>query len=518
MPERVSSSIDIDAAGLAEAADVALVLVDRGGRPVLVNRAARQMAGCGDAPVTLRRVLAALFPSPRERRLALPALRDALLGARIPVRIETLAPDGERSLLTSIGPYRAQDGRIHGALIMAIETGELRVVQHRLEQVAEGLTRAVEERTRELARSERKYREFFDAGPDAYIALDRTGRIEEINRTALRMTGFARADVLGRRAARLIPPAARVSLRAAVAAFLRDGAVENFELTLPRRDGNELTVVIGAVTIEDDTGATAGARVVLRDITHRVALEKQIAALDRLAATGQLAAGVAHEINNPLQAVVVHLDILRESLPADFAERDSADRVAEGVRRIQQIVRDLLDLHRGSADEHASIDINDVVREALGLVTTPLRHRGLAVNTDLALEVPPVRGNARHLYQVVLNLLLNAMHATPRGGSVTVRTRHVPGADQVQIDIVDTGPGIPEELLAHIFDPFHGTRKERGTGLGLFVTYGLVRQHGGTIEVDSRPARGSTFKVLLPRRQPPAAVPGVPPAGESSPR
>ncbi len=483
---------------LIESDPAGLVILDTRGRILFANGAARRYAGTRAAPARLAELLGAVAPSRSERRALVGTIRAALDGAAPTPPVEVASSRHGTYLMVAAGTWRDESGRVAGAVVSLSVAGPLRLMNEQLEQYAARLEQMVFERTRELERSEQKYRDLFDAGPDIYVTVNRAGRIEEVNRTALRLTGYGRRDLVGRRATALLGHEARRTVWRALPGFLEHGTLENLEFELPRKDGQPLHVIANAALVQDAGGRPLGARVVLRDITHRTLLQRQLSAVDRLAATGQLAAGVAHEINNPLQAVLVHLSLVEEELPRDFSERDSWDRILEGVHRIQQIVADLLDLHRGTDQDSGFVDVNRVVGEALGLVQVPARHRGVTLLADFAAQLPAVRASGRHLYQITLNLLLNAMDAVPRGGSVALRTRHAIGQNHVEIDISDSGPGIPEEMLAHIFDPFRTTRGRRGTGLGLFVTYGLVRQYGGRIHVDSAPGRGTTFRVYFP--------------------
>jgi PAS domain S-box-containing protein len=368
----------------------------------------------------------------------------------------------------------------------------------RAEQRAAELETELAARTLELARSEDKYRELFDASPDLYFVVDARGRIAEVNRTALRATGYRHEELLGRRAPKLVAPEARRRLWAALPGFVETGRVENLELTIRRRDGSPIETIISASAVRDELGHLIGAHAVLRDVTSRLALQRQLLQADRLVATGRLAAGVAHEINNPLQAIMLHLALIEAALPENFAEREAFERVREGVRRIRQIVAALLDLHRGGDQLLQPVDVHAVLEEALGLAQTPLRHGNVRVQRDLAPELPRVWAVERHVYQVLLNLILNALDAMRDGGQLTVRTRFLLAAGEIEIDIGDTGPGIAENLLPQIFDPFFTGGDRSRTGLGLFITYGLVRQHGGRLQVDSQPGRGTTFRVFFP--------------------
>lgn len=492
--------LPLDLDSLARAAGLGLVVLDGRGRILEVDRQVRAVVGIERPRPTLAALLRALFPERACRVRAVRALRGALEGRSSDGEIEAGGGFSARvAPFPATGTAAAGElGREdRGAVVVLSTPRGAGASGEQLQRYAASLERIVDDRTRELARSEAKYRELFDASPDIYLTIGQSGRIEEVNLTALRLTGRRRDEVVGRQFVRLLTGPARRSALAARPAFLDHGSIENLELQVLRRSRHPLDVIANVEAVHDGEGRIVGARAILRDITDRVVLERQISHVDRLAATGQLAAGVAHEINNPLQAVLVHMSLVEDQLAPDFPERGSWDRVKEGVRRIQQIVADLLDLHRGSEREVGPVDVNRVAGEAFGLVQVPLRHRSITAQADFGEGLPPVRAVARHVYQVVLNLLLNAMDAMPNGGTLGLRTRRALGSNGVEIDISDSGPGISSDVLAHIFDPFASPGR-RGTGLGLFVTYGLVRRHGGRIQVDSTPGRGSQFRVIFP--------------------
>ena len=490
--------------------------VDAGGSPLALAGAARL-----DAPAApgrrarLRDLLRALVADRGGRATLVAALGAVLeLGERRTVRAEGATTGRE----VTIAPAPWPGG---GAVLSAFPLESLASELTRAEQRAADLQADLRARTSELARSEDKYRELFDASPDLYLVVDERGRIAEVNRTALRATGYRYEELVGRRVPKLLVPEARRRLAAALPAFVEAGRVENLELTVRRRDGSPIEAIVNAAAVRDERGRLVGAHAVLRDITSRLALQQQLLQADRLVATGRLAAGVAHEINNPLQAIMLHLALTEGALPEGFPERDAFERVREGVRRIRQIVAALLDLHRGGDQLLQAVDVHHVLEEALGLAQMPLRHGGVRVQRDLAPELPPVRAVERHVYQVLLNLILNAHDAMREGGQLTVRTRHLLAAGEIEIDIGDTGPGIPENLLPQIFDPFFTGGDRSKTGLGLFVTYGLVRQHGGRLQVDSQPGRGTTFRVFFPASEELEAVDGGPsialPANDAPP-
>jgi signal transduction histidine kinase len=259
-------------------------------------------------------------------------------------------------------------------------------------------------------------------------------------------------------------------------------------------------------------GAVEEIRAALRDVTRRKKLQRQLVQTERLATTGRLAASVAHEINNPLQALLMHLSMVEDALPQDFPERDSWERIQQGIRRVNQVVQDLLDLHRVERARRRRVDLNKLVREALGLARTQLD--ASRVQTQVALEpgLPWVPGDPQHLYQIVLNLVLNGTEAMPSGGVLRVVTRSDPR--RVTLEFQDTGRGIPSEELSSMFNPFFTRRGgEEPTGFGLFVTYSLVKEHHGDIEVEGHPGEGALIRVRLPREETADAGP----AGQAGP-
>jgi signal transduction histidine kinase len=229
-------------------------------------------------------------------------------------------------------------------------------------------------------------------------------------------------------------------------------------------------------------------------------MQRSLSHAERLAVSGRIMAEVAHEVGTPLHSVAGHLELLRRSLPAGSGQ-DVLRRVSvieSQLGRVIDIITQLLNLTRRSAGAPAAVDINSLLRETVELVRPGVSGAALGLRIETAPDVPPVRGHASQLQQVILNLLTNAMDATPPGGRVEVTTR-ARGGGQVVIEVRDTGVGIAPDHRRQIFEPFFSTKEPgRGTGLGLFISSQIVREHKGTIELDSEPGRGSTFRVCLP--------------------
>ena len=244
--------------------------------------------------------------------------------------------------------------------------------------------------------------------------------------------------------------------------------------------------------------------------THQLRLaELETARSEKLASVGLLAAGIAHELNNPLTGVLTFSHLMRQKLPDGSPDAEDMDLVIRETKRCASIIRRLLDFARQKSPEKKFTDINRVVEETARFIERPAHLQDTEIRLDLSAELPSAWVDEDQVKQVIMNMLVNAQHATENGGSITVRTRlcNVPlGADgagqavpAAEISIVDTGCGIPESDLKRIFDPFF-TSKEvgKGTGLGLSVSHGIVQAHGGVIKVASTVGEGTTFSVYLP--------------------
>ena len=239
-----------------------------------------------------------------------------------------------------------------------------------------------------------------------------------------------------------------------------------------------------------------GRLIIFDDITDRDELERRLVQADKLSSIGLLAAGVAHEVNTPLAVISTYAQMLAKQISEDEQKSKLLDKIAKQTFRASEIVNSLLSFSRTSTTEFVELDVSKVIQETLSLVEHQLKKSGVEVILE-APALPAVKGNAGKLQQVFLNLFLNARDAMESGGTLSVHAWTENGF--ARIDVADNGQGISPEHLERIYDPFFTTKAARkGTGLGLSVTYGIVREHGGTIEVDSRLGAGSRFRVELP--------------------
>jgi two-component system NtrC family sensor kinase len=236
------------------------------------------------------------------------------------------------------------------------------------------------------------------------------------------------------------------------------------------------------------------------------AAEAEIAQGEKLASIGQLAAGIAHELNNPLTGVLTFTSLLRKKLPDGSTDAEDLDLVIRETKRCASIIRRLLDFAREKVPSKGFIALNPLIEEVVRFVDRPATLQNIEIRTELDPTLPQVWGDADLIKQVVLNIVVNATQAIADNGKIVVRTRLVAAAKgapdappTVEIAISDDGCGIPEANLQRIFDPFFTTKEVgKGTGLGLSVSYGIVKAHGGAIKVESVVGEGTTFRVQLP--------------------
>jgi PAS domain S-box-containing protein len=408
-------------------------------------------------------------------------------------------------------PGREGSARVLGAYASrprAFSADDERFLSAAANVLASALARSDAEQ--ELLARERQLRAVFDGARDPMLIVADDGTIVEANAAAFALFGRARGGLAGLRldeVAPLAPAAARAGGWRALLA--RGGDRGEAELEAGGRRRQVEVAVTPAIL-------PGRGLVALRDVTDTRLLQARLALADRLASVGTLAAGVAHELNNPLAYVSANLAFLSDRLErvgrllagahpapsdADLARElgDAVREAREGADRMRVIVRDLRTFSRAEDERSGAVDLAPVIASCVNVAWPEIRRRA-RLTRDLA-PVPPVHGNAARLGQVFLNLLVNAAQAIPDGApdrhEIRVVTRALPDG-RVAAEVRDTGCGIPAEHLARVFDPFFTTKPPGvGTGLGLAICHGIVTGLGGAFEVESAPGAGATFRVLL---------------------
>lgn len=326
------------------------------------------------------------------------------------------------------------------------------------------------------------------------LSLNLEGRIESWNSAMEQLYGLKRSEAVGRHLSEVFPPDLLAEVPAGGKAP-EPHSLYKFRLTTAA--GRGLVVNVSATPLADLGGRVIGGLLIFNDLTERVNLEDQLVQADKLSSIGLMAAGVAHEVNTPLAVIASQGQMLMRQASPDDPRWRTIEKIVKQAFRASEIVNSLLKFSRVSGSEFTEIDLNKVIQETVSLVEPMLKTSKVSLNLQLASELPQVWGNSGKLQQVFMNLVVNARDAMPRGGELTLATERENGS--VRVEVCDTGVGIEPDHLTKIFDPFFTTKaKSRGTGLGLAVTYGIIREHSGNVVVESQPGRGSTFRLEFP--------------------
>jgi len=365
-----------------------------------------------------------------------------------------------------------------------------------LNQDLEGI---VLERSEALAVSERQYRQIFEVSRDMVLVVDSQGRIVDINPAGCRELGFGGPDTSPRNERFQVFFENDHDWQQLKAAIERDGFVTNSEITLRRLDGSAMRSLVSASLVLEPSEKDHTFHFQIRDIERRHLIREQMAQADRLASIGQLSSGIAHEINNPLGVILGYTQLMLRNEPEDSDRRRDLKTIEKHVRNCKAIVEDLLNFARRSEPTKEKVDIHKTIDDVLGFIRQHSGSNRIDVLTDYDRRIPAMVLDEKKIKQVLINLLMNARHAVGDAGQIRVATDYAPSSRQVTIKVTDNGYGIEEQHLQHIFDPFFTTKPTgEGTGLGLSVSYGIVKKHGGEILVESKPGQGSTFSVVLP--------------------
>ncbi len=335
------------------------------------------------------------------------------------------------------------------------------------------------------------------------LVLDLDDRVESWNTQLELMYGLSRERTRGQPVDKVLP----AELVAELLRFRSDSGIHNlYRYRVRTPSGSERALNIAVAPLVSKRFEPIGRLLIFDDVSERVELEQQLAEAEKLSSVGLLAAGVAHEVNTPLTVISSYAQMLSKQLPNEDARGKLLEKIIKSTFRASEIVNNLLNFSRTGSAQMVPVDLHRVVRDTLALLEHPLRTSHVEVETRFAQQPPLVQGNAGKLQQVFLNLFLNARDAMPEGGRLRVHTETSEGAVQVQVS--DSGQGISQKHIHRIYDPFFTTKAARagngdilrsGVGLGLSVTYGIVKEHAGTIRVESSQSQGTAFLLEFPR-------------------
>jgi two-component system, NtrC family, sensor kinase len=355
----------------------------------------------------------------------------------------------------------------------------------------------LEDKSETLRRSERKYRRIFEGSMEMIFVIDNHGNFIDINPAGISMLGYMSiGEIQGINFNDFLVKPDRIEKL--FEKINSNGFVEDWDCTLRTKNGRELQVLVSS-TPHIDNGNTGGYEGIIKNITQRKNMEQQLLKADKLASLGQLAAGVAHEINNPLGLILGYTQLLIRNESVESQKKEDLNTIEKHTRNCKMIVEDLLKFARRTETKKSKIDINQTIEEVIAVIQHQFNLDNIRIKKVFHDHIPPIKGDNEKLKQVFMNLLLNARQAIPDFGTITVTTTFAPEQGKVCIIVNDTGCGIPKKNLNKIFDPFFSTKPTgQGTGLGLSVSYGIIKEHNGEISVTSEPEIGTTFKVELP--------------------
>jgi PAS domain S-box-containing protein len=359
-----------------------------------------------------------------------------------------------------------------------------------------------------LGRRERIYRMLFNSVQDGVLVLNDRGEISDVSQGGEMLYGYTAAEMLGKKYTDFVAPASKPTVVKSLE-LLRTLQCIDDEIQLVRRDGSRVDIRCRCTPFTDSQGNFEGVLVYDRDLSRTKMLREQLIRSERLAATGQLAASVAHEINSPLQGIIGLIGVMKKTYEGDLKLLKNLDLLEGAFDSIRRTVRNLLDLNRPGKQLLQNIDINRIIENTLALVQSNLKKNKVHIEQDLAGKLPQIIGSPQQISQLIMNLINNAVEAM-NGASLTEPWdgRDTPGGElrfttylnneRVVLEVADSGPGISKEDLQHIFDPFYTSKKKMGMGVGLTVCHGIVAEHQGTIVAENAPQGGAVFRIELP--------------------
>jgi PAS domain S-box-containing protein len=408
------------------------------------------------------------------------------------LQYDIVRPDGERRTVESnASPIKKHD-RIVGFQVTARDITERKHADEILRE------------------SEEKYRTLFEESKDGVFITGADGQLKEINPSGLELFGFSSKEELAK------VPLKDIHVNAGQGKMYQDtmatqGFVKDMELNIIRKDGEQRNVLVTATAVRDEDENIVAFRGIIRDMTERNQLQQQLFQSQKMESIGTLAGGIAHDFNNILGGILGYASLMKAKMEQGHRFFNYVDTIETGSMRAAQLTDQLLAFARGGKYDIKPVDLNKIIHETLKIINRTF-DKSIEVETHLHDRLPTVEADAGQIQQVIMNLCINAGDAMPVGGTLTIQTEvetldegyvgmHMgakAGAHAI-LSISDTGVGMDPKTAQRIFEPFFSTKGEgKGTGLGLAMVYGVVKNHGGFVDVSSEPGRGTTFNIFLP--------------------
>lgn len=387
----------------------------------------------------------------------------------------------------------------------------------------------IERKNQELSQTKDFIEDVVKSMVDALMVIDSQGKIKMLNRAFLELLGYKEEEIMGKPAEMIFAEVEGKKLLfkgTYVEKLIKEGFIKDFEMDFRSKEGEKIPMTFSGSMMKNSQGEIIGIIGVAKDLreTKRLLaeaaaaeaertkaaeleraykelqeLQAQLIHSEKLASLGRLAAGVAHEINNPLTGVLTFAHLLSKRVPKDNRWKEDLGVIVKEATRCKRIIKGLLDFARQTEPEKVWVDINKIIEKSLSLVENQASFQNIKIVKELAPVLPEIMVDANQIHQVFMNIILNAQEAMPEEGFLTVASDLIDGDQWIEVKFIDTGCGISEENMDKLFDPFFTTKEtDKGTGLGLAVSYGIMERHQGTIEVESRLGKGTTFIIKLP--------------------
>ena len=394
----------------------------------------------------------------------------------------------------------------HKAGSLKSANAQLEVAASELQQMNLNLEEMVDERTSELSISEKKFRNFFSSSKDMIYFCNSRKQLVNMNDSAFLMLGYDPLDAPTLNLSEIFNDGE--ALDEYFEKIIDAGFIKDMEVEFVRADGSPIYVLLSANAIYDDDHTFIGCEGIAKDLTRVRTMMEQLMASEKMASVGQMAAGVAHEINTPLGVILGYSQLMADDFPEGSEELENLQIIERQTKACRKIVADLLKFSRQSVNVQEDLCLNDIITDVLAVTEHSLNMDHIYVEHDLNPDLPPIVGDTEKLRQVFVNFVNNAHHAMEEQGEGTIyfSTRYDSSSREIVATVRDTGHGIPEDVKAKIFDPFFTTKSVgKGTGLGLSVSYGIIQEHDGVIELESpvdlgaeQPQQGTAFHVRFP--------------------
>ncbi len=470
---------------LIENSPDAIVSIRKGGSIIIFNSAAEKLLGYRKAEVIGKMNIRDLYP-PGEAKKIMKDIRSSEFGGPGILQkreMVILDKNGIQIPVYLSASILYQSGQETGSVGIFTDLREIKKLEKRLVRTLQLRDNLIEN------------------SPSATIYAHKNGEIAIFNSAAERLTGYTKEEVIGRINVRdVFPPgeAQQVMRELRSTDFGGPGVRERREMAVLDKERNEIPVYLYAALLYED-GKEVGSVGILTDQRPRKALERQLLRSEKLVSLGKLSAVIAHEINQPLTGVLTFAHLLKKKFRDDEPTLKDLEIIVRETTRIKGIVQGVLDFARETPMEKEARHIEEVLDQTLEIIIHQQRFFGITLNKEYDPAIPEVIVDPHLMEQVFMNIILNAVDAMSGSGTLTVRTRKA--KDWLEVEFVDTGCGMPEDILDKIFDPFFTTKDSTegmGMGLGLSVSYGIVKNHNGDILVSSKVGSGTTFTIRLP--------------------